>query len=289
MKSFKETTAFLAKTLAGSVLVAALLTAGSVARGQGYSTTFDANQGYMGGNTLSGQNGWDTNDNNQPDYVGTVSNYSVPASDFVGYLGGLGLSNSVVPSVTPVYLYRPFTLGTTSAYAFNVDMAITRSGATYPTNESFGWTFRTSGGANLFSVDFVPTTANDSNNARTTLAVRYTVNGSAQVSPGNGFLSDAYYHLTVSVNVAAKQFSISLTPTGGTAMVLASGISLGTNDPSTVAQVAATWNDNVANPGANTMIFNNYGVTLVPEPSTWVMLGLGVVGFTVMLRRRARA
>ena len=288
MKSFTEAKSSFSKVAAGSALVAALLALGSVAHGQGYSTNFDATQGYVGGATLSGQNSWDTNDNNQPDFVGTVSSYSVPATDFVGYLGGLQLSNGIVPSVSPVYLFRPFTLGTTSAYAFNVDMAITRSGATYPNNDSFAWTFRTAAGANLFSVDFAPQTANDSNGARTTLAVRYTVNGAAQQPTGNGLLSDAYYHLTVSVNVTAKQFSVSLTPTGGTTMVLASNVSLGTNDPSTLAQVAATWNDNVANPGANTLIFNNYAVT-VPEPSTWVMLGLGAVGVTVMFRRRAQA
>ena len=277
----------MSKLTVGSMLAAALLTVGSVARGQGYSTNFDASQGYVGGATLSAQNGWTTNDNNQPDYVGTVSNYSVPASDYVAYLGGLGLSNGIVPSASPVFLYRPFTLGATTAYAFDVDMAITRSGATYPTNDSFAWTFQNTAGTNLFSVDFVPTTTNDSNNARTTLAVRYTVNGGTQTTTGNGLLSDAYYHLTVSVNVLANQFSIALTPTGGTALTLASNVSLGANLAGTLGQVAATWNDNVANPGGNALIFNNYAVT-VPEPSTWMMMGLGLVGFAVALRRKAQ-
>ncbi len=288
MKLLKKTSGSLSKLATGSILAAVLLTVGSVARGQGYSTNFDASQGYLSGNTLSAQNGWTTNDDNQPDYVGTISNYSVPASDYVAYLGGLGLSNNVVPSASPVFLYRPFTLGATSAYAFNVDMAITRSGATYPNNESFAWTFRNTAGANLFSVDFVPTTSDDANNLRTTLAVRYTVNGGTQTTTGNGLLSDAYYHLTISVNVTTNQFSIALTPTGGTTLVLASNVSLGANNSATLGQVAATWNDNVANPGANTLIFNNYAVT-VPEPSTWMMLSLGLVGVAVVFRRRVRA
>ena len=286
----------------GAALVAAVLSFSPLAHGQGYSTTFD---GYTTG-SLSGQNGWDTNDPyvgtdttgapgseiGQSDFVGIITGYSSTATDDWAYLGGLDRS-SVVPGHSTVYVYNNFAatpLTGLSSYAFNVDMSVYPGGSPYTTLDQFAWTFGTAATPNLFSVNFVP-------NSNSVDAVRYSVNGGGLVTTGNGIVTNSIYHLTVNVNVVAKTFSISVTPTGGTALTLASNISLGTIDASTVTQVAATWtlantaadaSGGYSGAGSNSLIFNNYSVGAVPEPSTWALVGIGGL-LLLAVRRRVRA
>ena len=286
------------RTIRNGLFAALFLTCGSFARGQGYSTTFDT--GFLPNYTLSGQDSWNTNDADngattsggqsigQSDFVGIVQNYSASGTDNWAYLGGLDHANTV-PGSDPVFLYRPFTLAGLSSYSFNVDFGISSS-TTYPNRDAFAWTFQNSLGTSLFSVDFAPVTG-----AGNPFAVRYTVNGGAEVSTGNGLLSNSIYHLSVSVNVVAKSFSITLTPTSGSPVTLASNVSLGTLNASTVTDVAATWtiasgttdNGGYTGAGGNALIFNNYAVT--PEPSTWVVTGLAAIALFVVVRRKARA
>ena len=295
----------LREVLGGLAVAATLLVSGSEAYAQGYTTSFD---NLTKNSSLSGQDGWTTNDEDtgattstgetigQSDYVGVVGGYSASTTDYLGSLGG-EFQGSTVPGASTVFLDRPFTLGTTTAYAFNVDMAIERSQSPFLNNDGFNWTFR-NGNTTVFSIDFVPQTATASTaGAATVYAVRYTVPGlgGGQTTTNNGILSDSLYHLKVSVNVLTNSFSFAVMQ-GGTS-IGASNVSLLTNLGSSVNEVAATWdvaktnttdNGGYTAVGSNTLIFNNYAVT-VPEPSTWVVTGLGGLALMLVFRRRMRA
>ena len=306
----------LPKACVAAFMTAASLLGGSTAFSQGYATTFD---NYTNGGSLSGQDGgtgvpWDTNDPDktptttgyggeyvgQADYVGTVTNYSNPSSDYWAYLGG-GQNGTAYPYSLPgsstIYDYRPFTLGSPSGYAFNVDMSIgTTTNSAFPNRDSFAWTFLSSAsgttiGTNLFSLNFTPDTSTS------LMDVGYTVNGGALVPSGKAIFYNSVYHLTISVNVTTKTASVSLTPTSGTAVTIAT-IALASTSPGSVQEVAATWvladktdkdaNGGYTGAGGNELLFNNYAVT-VPEPSTWAMMGLGLVAVGVFARRRVHA
>ena len=268
--------------MAGCAVGALLLGVASVSHGQGYSPNFADPTVFTPEETLDGQDGWVTNDTvDYSNYVGIIGGYSsVNGGLDWAYEGGLEETYGN-PSTSPVYLYRPFGINGSLSYAFNVNMAISSSQSPYTNVDNFAWTFQNAAGANLFSVDFV-------NLGGSVDAVRYTTSA-GQMSTGDGIALDSIYHLTVAVNSVANTFSITATPSGGSPLTLASNVSLGTASADDVTQIAATWElTHPAAGGSNSLIFNNYSVT-VPEPSTWMMLGLGTLGGLVMIRRKARA
>ncbi len=281
-----------------SAFAAALLALGSAAYGQGYSTNFDNATTFPPGGSLSGNDGWDTNDpynatdgKGQADYVGQLNGYT-PANNLNDELAGLGgfqrnaaTNLDISPDRGLVYLYHPINATGAPAVNFDVDLAITTSSSTFPNADTFGWTFQTATG-NLFSVDFVPIKDSNGNAAE---AVEYAVgtgaltNTGLQISPNTTSL----YHLNVGVNVTGKSFGFTLT---GSNTVSFNNISLANvASDFNVTDVAATWTlANAASAGSNELIFDNYAVT-VPEPSTWAMLGVGVVLATVLVRRQRLA
>ena len=290
--------------VSGAIVASAVLSAFcSSAHGQGasYSTDFNS-PAYTGSETLSGQNGWTTNDPyvtgsanpevGQSDYVGVVGGYSTSTTDYWAVLGGA--ERPTVPGMGAVYLYQPLSVAGAPAYNFTVDFSLLRSTTPYLVNDSFGWTFQNAAGGNVFSINFVPQSAQGT--ANSVFALRYTVNG-VQQTTGSGVNVNSIYHLTVSVNVNAGSFNIGLATTNGPTVPLASNIPLSSASASSITDVAATWvlaqptaGSGVAqtNAGSNSLLFDNYAVT-VPEPSTWAIFGItAIVGF-VTLRRRARA
>jgi hypothetical protein len=298
-------------TATGGAFAALLVSFGSLAHGQGYTTTFDPSEGYQANYTLSDQLGWVTNDEStgatipgnanigigQSDFVGILGGYSASGSDYWGLLGG-GERPYAVPGTSPVYLDHPFNVAGSASYNFNVQFSISSSATPYPNNDSFAWSFGTASNPTLFSIDYAPTTVVIGGISTTVDSVRYSVNG-VQTPTGEAITQNTSFQLSVAVNVTGKSFGFSMTPTvaGASLPIVENGISLGTLDPSTVTQVAATWilsntaadaNGGLENGGSNSLLFNNYSVT-VPEPSTWVMLGLGTVALLVMIRRKARA
>src|SRR5271154_1559617 len=86
----------------------ALAIAGAAtSHGAGYSTDFDNPATFTAGETLSGQDSWDTNNYlpgfGQSDYVGVISGYSTTLSDNWGLLGG---ATNTAPVVTTSYLFN---------------------------------------------------------------------------------------------------------------------------------------------------------------------------------------
>lgn len=299
-------------SVGAAAFFAASLALTGAAFGQSYSTTFDEGT-YTARGSLSGQNGWDTNDAarastaedvGQSDYVGPIT-YQTGSNTgkFSGYQGALGglyhgttaptnTTASELPGSPIVYLFHAFSPGNASSYALNTDLDISYSATSAsPTRDAFGFNFQTSGLGNLFSLNFTPDASNASQ-----MVIGYTVNG-VQTIPANAsaILYNSVYHLQISVNVAAKSLTASFT---GTNSFTLSNISLASINPAAVQQVATTWtltntsgvdaNGGYTNAGSNAIIFDNFALT-VPEPSTWAMFGLGATALVIFLRRRIPA
>ncbi len=299
--------AFRSQTCVVALFAASLAACGS-AFGQGFGTTFDEGTGTypQPRGSLSGQNNWDTNDgraNNttpvgQSDYVGPVDGYTGSSTtNYQGGLGGLYHSSGELPGKSTVYLYHAASPGSASTYVFNTDFDISfpaagTAGESY-TRDSFGFNFQTTALSNLFSVNFTPDLSGN-NNSVNQMVIGTSVNNSANNPTVNAILYNSIYHLQLSVNVPGRMMTVAITGTNNYNFT----ISLASVDPASVQQIAATWvlsntsgvdaNGGYTNAGSNAIIFDNFALT-VPEPSTWAMLGLGVVAGGLLLRRRARA
>lgn len=278
----------------------------------GYSTSFDASDGFTSGGSLSGSpttapaaERWDTNDlddlttasdgspKGQSDFVGIEGGYSIPASDFWAYLGGL--ARPVIPGADVIYLYRNFDIsaatgGGNGNLLFTTQFSISSSNGTYPNRDSFAWSIRDSAANQLAALRFAPDT--DPNK----MAIFLDRAAGGTVNSGLAISYNSIYDLTLSIS-STSQLSVSLKDgTGAISTIFnnqdVSGSAVATTDA--VKQVAAEWI--LKNPasdlagarteaGSNALLFNNYSV--VPEPSTvGLSLVAGLGGMIVMLRRR---
>ena len=293
------------KAIGCSALVALSVGLVSQAHAQNgyYQTNFD---GDTSNQTLSGQDGWTDSDSNQPDGVGIIGGYSAPspAKDNIASVGGDFLNSGGGPSGATAYLAHGFTSPTVS-YRIDTDYFVTKSTSTYPNANSFGFTLQNATGLNLFSINLVPN--GSTYNTETADAIRYTTynalgTADAQVSTGLGSVLGSRYHLDISVNEATNSFIFTITletPTGtlsATPAYTSPSITLDTGVlASSVNSIAALYTvtpstDGVvpgSGAGSNALFFDNFSA--VPEPSTWAMMGLGVLGLVVSFRRKVRA
>ena len=297
-----------------------------------YSTTFD---NLDGGNSLSDQDGWLTNDEytgatyntstnasqareiGQAETVTVVDGFSSSATDQLAVIGGLvNAPGGALPGHSTVYVYHPVNLGPSPAnIVFSTDFLITPLGTLRPTHDSFGFTFQSANGAtNLFSIDFVPATVNPDTND----AIGYSVNGvQVTTSFANTFSINARYHLVVSANLTAGggNFSAYIVPENGTGGENGARVTVASNVAftGTIAELAATWSlanktstapatgtnpaDVPATGNTNTTAYTGGGqnslfidnLSIVPEPSTYALLGVGAVGLAAAMRRRRLA
>lgn len=277
---------------------------------QGGWTTND--EGTGGTYTYSGNTGGFIG---QSDGVNVIPNVSTSSTDEVGFLGG-AYGKAVAPGRSDVTLTHTLPASTAQTVNFSTDFLVTGPTTTNANHDTFGFAF-TGGATNstLFSVNFslqtttsgTTTTVNpDSDN------ITYTAGGTTTTTPYAISLLTQRYKLTVNVNVTVGTFSAfyqaedqngaltgaqatlvsgatyALAGTGnvtgyGALWSLTSTSTTGANNPMT----AGTNNTAYINAGTNALYFDNVLVS-VPEPSTYAMLGVGVLGLA-FAARRARA
>jgi hypothetical protein len=257
----------------------------------GYVSNFDD---ISGNASLSDADGWVTNDPFNPgtnagqtDFVGILSGYSQTVTDHWALLGG---ATGFSPGQPTIYLSRPVDLSGSASVSFTTGMAVISSAVPRPNEDTFGWTFRNNLDVTLFSLLFDPNTAVNGD-----LAIRIYDSSNVEIAgAGSGSWSmfyNAIYSLDVSVN-SLGVVDVNFTDANSITTQVINGASTGI-DPGDIAGVAATWilDDNTENPtgvygafGSNSLVFDNY--SLVPEPSSALLLGLAAFGF-VTRRRRA--
>ena len=262
-----------------------------------YITNFDP-PAYFGNSSLSGQQGWDTNnysDNGTPgnplddlgqsDSVGELAGYSTSASDFWGLLGGV---IGFAPVVNTSYLFVPLNLVGESQAVFNVRFGIISSQLPQTEEDTFGWTFRNSVGNQLLRVAFIPDI-----NQGGQLAVRVFDSANSELAGSGSFdiAYDSQYDLSVNVSGAGiVSVSIDDLLANPPAQIINNQPAAGAI-PSAISNIAATWtladttsfpNGERPNYGSNSLVFDNYSV--IPEPSSAFLLIFSSLFLT--LRRR---
>lgn len=253
----------------------------------GYSTNFDS---ISGGATLSDADGWVTNDPydeigdfGQTDYVGVISGYSTTTSDHWALLGG---ATGFSPGQPTVFLSHDVDLSGGSSASFTVGMGITSSASPRTNQDSFGWTFRNSSSATLFSLIFDPTPAVTGD-----MNIRmYDGSGTELLAGGSGGF-DIFYNAIYSLDLvvdASGAVTVNFTDANNITTEVITAAATGIN-PGDIGNVAATWiladgtTPGTEQPeyGSNSLLFDNFSV--VPEPSVAL---LGLVGAAAFLRRR---
>ena len=300
------------------------LVAGDTAHGQVlYGTTFDGtttspyndSNPYTQGSDLVTQGGWTGNDDPSTQ-EGTSTTYhgglnSVVAGSFgpgnpptaSGNAGNLdgeiipadpnsgGFTN--YPGQTKVFVAHPFTLtqaALTNGYALNTDFNVSAP-LTTTVASGYGFAFLNASNANVVSVNFVKDTTSSGQDD-----VEYQVGTGSLVNTGNGAIKlGANTHLTLSVNVAKNTFNIVI---GGVSL-FQNPVSLGAaNSGASVTQAAALQfiagtatadgNGGYMGAGDDQINFDNFSIT-VPEPSTYLMMGLGLLGLVGLMKFRRLA
>lgn len=287
-----------------TVVVLALLSAWSLsalAATTIYSTTFD---NLISGDSLSGQDGWMTNDPYNPatnaggsNSVSVIVGYSQSTSDYWAALGGM---TNQPPGRQNVTLFRSFStaglLNTQpgkNTLQLDTELSIASSSVTRNFSDSFGWEFDGSSGSQIFRLEFVPaSTAGyldvewfNASNKLTDTRQLFPYNSIYNLSIGltdSGSLGDTVN--VTATDTAAKPQSYTLIKNGQ----LAAGSAAG------VASIAARWdvtdptqaNGALTNYGDNSLFVNDYSVSVVPEPGTAALL---LVSAPALLRRRKRS
>lgn len=242
-----------------------------------YTTSFEPGEGYSVGYNafdpdLGGQQGWALNDT-AGTQLSFFKNYS---GDTWGALGGAFSTPDVSGNLE---LSHSVTMPLVGA-SFSTDFLVSPIGS--GTVDNFGWSLKSSS-SDLLRIAFEP----DANASKAKI-VLYDSSGAHPILV-NGINRNSTYNLSFSVTGSGADalYSGSISPLGGGSPLTFNGTISG-GASANLTSFNADW-DTTASPltGAGTafMAFNN--LSIVPEPSSTLSLGLVALGLMVRRKRSA--
>lgn len=327
MKNLRPPATLACSALAAALFGSTFFVAAHHAAGQqGYSTNFNP-PAFTAGSTLSDIGGWTTNDEDtgqtyngqsigQSDDTQGATGYTSGTGDYAALLGGVfntPAAGSTLPGHSTVTLTHSANLPATGVAEFDTDYVVSVPGTIHTGHDSFGFVFQnntlnpitsTNITTNLFSVNFVPTSTNS------TSLDNITVTSAAGTSAGlASFTLGKRYKLTVGVNLTLHTFSVGFTAETNTGAIVPGTLPtmIATNMlyTGTLTDIGATWvlaapttsaAGNGGTPGGtaftsggdNTILFDNFSVMNVPEPSTYALVGGALALMMVAVKRRSQ-
>lgn len=287
------------------------------ALGQTWSTGFfNTNQGWVQGNFVTGQN---TNDAASAQWRGndpereTSPGVFVGGTDIVAYVNGYtpfgsGSGNSSLvqggaylvpapgyfPGTNSVILRRefnPIPVGPGGTVSFYAEWSLIGSlNATYPTLDTFSFDLRNAANTeSLLTLQLTPGINIQPNS--------YTLQALAGGAPTQTLVDLAYQSLfQIQVDMTGSSYDVTLNQinsidrTNIATFILATGESLAAGTTAEdFGTVAINWDltsGDPTQPGSNYIVVNE--VSVVPEPTTYALLGMSAVALAIAAARRRR-
>lgn len=249
-----------------------------------FTTSFPVGTFNSYGMQVAGVDGWTIND------PGLTNGVGGPLSFVTTGINGtpcasLGGWNDIPVALPPTDVFLSHAAPGELQYAqFSTQFAIAASNSFYPGRDGFGFSFRDSGDNNLLTISLVPV-ASVNNDA---YQVRYTVGANPTVNALDGNNDPMYiyhnglYSLSFGFTPNGANPTFSATVTGTNAQTF-TGTATGLGS-SSISRFGAEWNALPGQEGNNFMSFDN--VSLIPEPSSSLLICLAGLGF-VTRRKRA--